>query len=520
MPAQPRPTVTESVTNQNLWLGMPVVEFGPTIGGIPQPLVNLGIVDDASLQKEIEEIALESSHSGIRSTVRELLTKLKPTFDVTVFNHAADVLQFGLGSSSKTLVSANAAAAVSNERVRTTTDPQDFLDLRQQRLNAGSLVVTPATISAEQVGVGDGTKGAVLGDYKLAKKVRLVADVSGTIDVDLNGTITSFTPVAVGGHGTGLKVEVVVGTASDSGNLQFFNGAGAVNVTGIISATYTPSFTLTEGVGAGTLTAVAAAQSDDGGAFTNETSDANSAGAGDVTLTPAVPVVNDAFYVGAVDRFDRVRVVVSTAGVGQTLVWEYHNGSAWTALANVTDKSVGFTVAGTHDVTWDAPSDWKQLSVNSVGPFFYVRARVTAVSTPTGAVGTQLWTSNSDDYLADYKGGRLRIASDADKSSGHRPLIAGQEVEVDYTFNRLAYTALQPFTQTTFLGRARVRLLSDLGGNVVWNIPAAQIKVTDEELAFSDDDFSTITLGITVLDDPIERFGTLEVYTEAQAAGA
>lgn len=521
MPAQPRPTTTESITDQNLWLGLPVFEFGPEIAGVPQPLLNLGIVDSASLVKELEEIALESAHSGVRVTVRELITKIKPEFNVSVFNLSADLLQFALGSGSKTPVSANAAQAVTDEVLQTTTDPLDFLDLSKSRLNAGSLVVTPATVTAEQVGVGDGTKGAVLGDYALRYKVRAIGDVAGTIDVTAaNGTVTSYTPVVVGGHGTGLKVEVVLGTASDSGSLQFFNGAGAVNLTGTITATYTPSFTLTEGAGVGTLTAVAAAQSDDGGVFTVETTDANSAALGDVTLTPAVPAVNDAFYIAAADRFDRARVIVSAGGTNYTVVWEYHNGAAWVALSNVTDKSVGFTVAGTHDVTWDMPANWAQLAVNSVGPFFYVRARVATIGTPTGATGSQIWTSISDDYVPDLKGGRLQVRTDESKSAGHRPLIAGQSVFVDYTYNRLAHTLLSPFTQTTFKGRARVRLLSDLGANFVWDIPSAQVKITDDELAFSGEDFSTVALTITLLDDPIGRFGTLQAYTEAQAAGA
>lgn len=517
MSVETRPT--DNTTKDNLLLGMPFVEFAPLSGGVFLPFESLGIVDTAELAKELESIALESSQSGVRVTVRELPTKINPQINVGVFNFSADILRYTLGSSSKTAVSANAAQAVTNEAVEASSDPQDFLDLLHRLLNAGSVVVTPATVTGEAVGSGDGTTGATSGDFALANKVRLVADITGTIDITNAGIVTSYTPVAVGGAGVGLKVEVVVGTGSDSGNLQFFSGAGAVNVTGTIAATYTPSFSLTEGLPGGDLVAVAAALSDDGGAFTNETTDANSAGAGDVTLTPAVPVVNDAFYVAATAPFDRARFNVSAAGTNYTVAWEYHNGSAWVALSNVTDQTNAFKTTGAAlDVTWDVPADWRSISVNSVGPYFYVRARVATIGAPTGATGTQIWTSSANDYLVDLKNGRIQLHADASKSAGYRPLIAGQSVYVDYTYNRKAHTRIQPFTQLAFDGKARVRLLTDVGVNLIWEVPSAQVIVTDDSLEFADEDFTVGTVTLKLLDDPTQRFGTMEVYSETEAA--
>lgn len=513
MSVEPRPT--DNVTKNNLLLGMPFVEFAST----GQPYENLGIVDSAELAKELESIALESSQSGVRVTVRELPTRINPQLNVGVFNFAAAVLRYTLGSASKVAVSANAAQAVTNERITATTDRLDFLDLANRALNAGSVVVTPGAITAESLGTGDGTKGALSGDYKLAYKVRLFGDVAGTIDVNNNGVVTSYTPVAVGGSGVGLKVEVVVGTGLDSGNLQFFNAAVAVNLTGTISATYTPSFTLVEGLPGGSLDAVIAAQSDDGGVFTNETTDANSVGLADVTLTPAVPVAADAFYVAATAPFDRARFSISTAGANYTGVWEYHNGSAWVSLANVTDKTNVFKIAGAAlDVTWDMPSDWRAITVNSVGPYFYIRLRVATVAGPTGATGSQIWTSLSNDYLADLKGGRLQLHHDADKTAGYRPILAGQPVDVDYTYNRPAHTTIQPFTQLSFDGKCRIRMLSDVGINLVWEIPSAQILVTNDSLGFADDNFAVGNATLKLLDDPTLRFGTMKVYSESEAA--
>lgn len=140
---------------------------------------------------------------------------------------------------------------------------------------------------------------------------------------------------------------------------------------------------------------VAAALSDDGGVFTDETTDANDAGADDVVLIPASPAINDAFYVGASRRFHEVEVNVGTAGTGNVVTWEYYNGSTWAALAGVTDGTSNFTVTGTSTVSFTLPSDWATTTVNAVGPYYYVRARVTTAGSTT-ALGTQVWIGAED----------------------------------------------------------------------------------------------------------------------------
>ncbi len=139
---------------------------------------------------------------------------------------------------------------------------------------------------------------------------------------------------------------------------------------------------------------VDAAYQDDGGAFTDETTDANSAAANDVDLLPAIPAVDDAFYVGADAVFSQVKFNIGTAGAGTwTLTWEYYDRltSAWTALANVTDGTTGFTTSGTNTVTFDRPDTWGKTAVNSA-TYFWVRGRVSAyTSITTQPLGTQIW---------------------------------------------------------------------------------------------------------------------------------
>ena len=108
MSVETRPT--DVVTKENLLIGMPIVEFSPTVGGVAQPFIPLGIMDSAELAKELDAIALEDSSSGTRVTVTELITRIDPAFNVGIFNFAANVLQFTLGSTSLTPVTAELGA--------------------------------------------------------------------------------------------------------------------------------------------------------------------------------------------------------------------------------------------------------------------------------------------------------------------------------------------------------------------------------------------------------------------------
>ena len=132
-----------------------------------------------------------------------------------------------------------------------------------------------------------------------------------------------------------------------------------------------------------------AAIADDGTVQTDETTNSNSPATNDMILTPAVPVVNDAYYFGHNEEFSQLKVWVTTAGVNQTITWEYWNG-AWVALSGVTDGTSSFTSLGDNIVSWTAPSDWVDTTINTQGPFRFVRARVSAIGGgPTGAQARQ-----------------------------------------------------------------------------------------------------------------------------------
>lgn len=115
--------------------------------------------------------------------------------------------------------------------------------------------------------------------------------------------------------------------------------------------------------------------------FVDETTDFNSSASGDVLPFPAAEAIGDYFAVGHRVPFSGMTVIVSTAGIGGVVAWEYWNGSTWTALSSVTDTTTGFTAtaSGTaYAVTWNVPSDWATTSLNST-TLYYIRARVTTV---------------------------------------------------------------------------------------------------------------------------------------------
>jgi hypothetical protein len=128
------------------------------------------------------------------------------------------------------------------------------------------------------------------------------------------------------------------------------------------------------------------------GSYVTDTTHINEASANDVELVP-VATVEDAAYFGAYLPFNAIKVDIGTAGnYVATTVWEYWNGSAWTALT-VTDGTVsgGLTFAQDGVVSFSEPSDWATVAVDST-TMYWVRCRVSAfTSVATAPLCTQAW---------------------------------------------------------------------------------------------------------------------------------
>lgn len=144
------------------------------------------------------------------------------------------------------------------------------------------------------------------------------------------------------------------------------------------------------------------AQYDDGGAFTNYTTESNNTTTADTFFIPVAPAVNDAFYVGGSTPFTAAWFQFSTQGAGTwTITWEYWNGGSWTALSGVSDGTTGFKAAVTIPVavTYTMPTNWASTTVNSVSAY-YIRGRVSAfTSITTRPVGTQVFLQSGWQQL-------------------------------------------------------------------------------------------------------------------------
>lgn len=106
-------------------------------------------------------------------------------------------------------------------------------------------------------------------------------------------------------------------------------------------------------------------------------------GSASVIVFPDPPAADDALYfvsrgtVGASGPFSSIVFNVTTAAADLTLIFEYWDGSAWTAL-DVDDNTSGLTVTGKGGVYWEQPDDWAETTVNThLG--WHVRLRVSAV---------------------------------------------------------------------------------------------------------------------------------------------
>lgn len=124
------------------------------------------------------------------------------------------------------------------------------------------------------------------------------------------------------------------------------------------------------------------AASSGGTVFVDETTANNSAVENDITLLPISPTTNDAYYWGHGEKFNQLKLEVSTAADSgfATLTWEYWNGSSWASLPNISDGTNNYENLGVNTVSWTDPTGWATTSVNSQGPYYYVRARQNSLS--------------------------------------------------------------------------------------------------------------------------------------------
>jgi hypothetical protein len=138
---------------------------------------------------------------------------------------------------------------------------------------------------------------------------------------------------------------------------------------------------------------------DVGTSWSEQTSGFNDATDANWTVFPASEAIGDYCAIGSTSVFNKLTLdnANGTAGVGGSvvIVWEYWNGSAWTALAGVVDGTSNFTATASDGqiVEWTMPSDWEATSVGDGATggaeLFCVRARITAATYTTNPIYDQ-----------------------------------------------------------------------------------------------------------------------------------
>lgn len=194
--------------------------------------------------------------------------------------------------------------------------------------------------------------------------------------------------------------------------------------------------------------------------YTNETTDCNDDGTGDVPLTNAVGAC---IYFGSDEVFDSFAVDVGTAGTGSpVVVWEYwsNDAGAWATLpikvmvgAGATWNS-NFTVAGSGVIRFTPPEDWVATSVNSVSEF-YVRQRVTTTWTAAPTLDQSLKdgrpliyaasTAIADSGVNPYWGGvgtspASQTTTPANQGGGEYVATATQDMSANYLLTSYRFT--------------------------------------------------------------------------------
>jgi hypothetical protein len=111
----------------------------------------------------------------------------------------------------------------------------------------------------------------------------------------------------------------------------------------------------------------------------------------DMTLPAGASQV---FEFTAHNQWSSLLIVIDTAAVADwTIVWEYWNGSAYVALANVNDGSNHFQNGGSQRIKWDFPAAglWPKSTLHSISGY-WIRARVSNfVSLTTAPDASRAW---------------------------------------------------------------------------------------------------------------------------------
>ena len=178
-------------------------------------------------------------------------------------------------------------------------------------------------------------------------------------------------------------------------------------------------------------------------------------------------------------------------------------GVAYTPIA------VGAKAAGNEvEVVIGTGATAGDLQFAESGAFVNVTGAILATYTPSHTL------VENTDFVIDYSGGRVR------RISGELALRNLQPVAATYDYTTYDGISMPPFTQFTFAGQARIKLLTDVGINMEWTIPDVSLKITDTDFEFNKEEFAAGELALTMNYDstaPLAPYGTAYIYDENAA---
>jgi hypothetical protein len=148
---------------------------------------------------------------------------------------------------------------------------------------------------------------------------------------------------------------------------------------------------------------------DNGGSYTDYTAQAPS---GTVLVGPLSTIADgDWIAIGADLPFRKILLVAGGVNTTTTtMVVQYWNGVAWTAVANLSDGTAVGTVsmAQTGVVSFSFPGDWETVSVNSISAYYIRMSSTVSVDSPTW-LGVRVGATFIDATTCENHLGRLWV---------------------------------------------------------------------------------------------------------------
>lgn len=242
MAIEPRPV--DLVTKQNLFVGTPIVLFEREIStGVFDTPLNLGIVDNAELQKVVQLLDLNNAQSGLTQLERRAVGGIQPALQLGLFNFEPNVMRYMLGSKAVTTLAAS-TVAVTDDEVTVPNSFDKFAVFDNRNLTTEPLTdLDCKTITSEAVGTGQGgTFGETQGDFALDFPVFVIGDITSYLE----GGVERVGDLVAGAAPMAGQIGVIVGASATSGEITYPAGEAPAAGDAIV-VTYTPSFTFTNG---------------------------------------------------------------------------------------------------------------------------------------------------------------------------------------------------------------------------------------------------------------------------------